>query len=256
LKIRSSFFLIFIFSGLFLYSQDSVNVKKYKIGDTNLTFHTTIYYPHPLSVTFINLHDDENTSVNAGLDFLSKYGGTLFQLQHTGKRNFTFKINEDSFSFDPNRIFTDTGLQATLQKQSFYRQDAFTEVKKIADSILINNVNDKKLIIALHNNTEDGLSILSFKRKGYEARNASRLYINLSMDPDDFIITTDATIFHYIKHRKINVVLQHPKPEDNGSLSVYAAKNKINYINVEAKHGYLEQQIKMLEALKDLIYRY
>jgi len=253
---RSFFFLLYIFSAKFLYSQDSVRVEQYAIGSDTLTFHTTIYYPHPPSVTFINLHDNENTSVDAGLDFLSKYGGTLLQLQHTGKRIFAYVMNEQTFSFDPNRIFTNAGLKATLEKQNAYREDAFKEVKNIADSILINYVNDKKLIIALHNNTEKGLNILSYKRKGLEAKNASRVYVNKFMDANDFILTTDASIFHYIKQRKINVVLQHHKPEDDGSLSVYAAKNKISYINVEAKHGHLKEQIKMLEALKDLIYRY
>ena len=248
--------LIVILFGQRIYSQDSVAVKKHLLGNDTLSLHISITYPHNSPVAFINLHDDENTSVDAGLDFLSKYGGTLLQLQHTGKRNFSFKLNEQSYSFDPNRIFTNAGLKATLEKQSAYREDAFWIVKKIADSILINYVNDKKLIITLHNNTEDGLSVISYKRKGYEAKNASRVYVNNLMDANDFILTTDASIFHYVKQRKINVVLQHLKPEDDGSLSVYAAKNKIRYINVEAKHGHLEEQIKMLEALRDLIYRY
>ena len=253
---RLFFILIFIFKTACSFSQDSINIKKYTIGNDTLALHISITYPHNAPVVFINLHDDENTSVDAGLDFLSKYGGTLLQLQHTGKRNFAFVMNEQSYSFDPNRIFTNTGLKATLEKQTAYREDAFSEVKHIADSILINYVNDKKLIIALHNNTEGGLSILSYKRKGYEAKNASRVYVNNLMDANDFILTTDASVFHYVKQRKINVVLQHHKPEDDGSLSVYAAKNKIRYINVEAKHGHLEEQIQMLEVLKDLIYRY
>ncbi len=253
---RSFLLIITIFFSKLLYPQDSVRIEQHTIGSDTLNFHTTIYYPHPTSVIFINLHDNENTSVDAGLDFLSKSGGTLLQLQHRGSRNFTFVINEQLFSVDPNRIFTNPGLKATLEKQTAYREDAFKQVRNIADSILIKYVKDKKLIIALHNNTEKGLNILSYKRKGLEAKNASRVYVNNVMDVNDFIITTDASIFHYLKQRKINVVLQHPKPEDDGSLSVYAAQNKISYINVEAKHGHLEQQIKMLEALRDMIYRY
>jgi hypothetical protein len=52
------------------------------------------------------------------------------------------------------------------------------------------------------------------------------------------------------------VVLQHHRPQDDGSLSVYAAKKKIPYINIEALHGHLDEQIRMLETLKDIIFRY
>ena len=226
------------------------------MGDNTLTFHQVLYYPHSPSVSFINLHDDENTSVDAGQDFVSRYGGTLLQLQHSGKRHFAFMLNGRSFSFDPNRIFTPAGLRATLQKQGIYSEDAAYEVKKMANSLLMNYVDEKKLVIALHNNTERGLSILSYKKGGLEGKNAARVYVNSSMNPHDFMLTTDASFFHYLKRKKINVVLQHNKPADDGSLSVYAAKMKIPYINIEALHGHEEEQIKMLEVLKDIIFRY
>ena len=253
---RTCFHLIFIFTVQYCYSQDSVTIKKYDIGDNALTFHRAIYYPHTEAVSFINLHDDENTSVEAGLDFLSRYGGTLLQLQHGGQRFFRFMLNGQSFAFDPNRIFTPAGVRATLQKQGLYREDAANEIKKVADSLLIQYVDDKKLVIALHNNSERGLSILSYKKGGFEAKNAARLYINRAMNPHDFILTTDVSFFNYIKRKKINVILQDQRPADDGSLSVYAAQKKIPYINIEALHGHLIEQIRMLDALKDIIFRY
>lgn len=253
---RTCFLLNFIFIVQFSYSQDFVNINKLNIGNEILNFHTATYYPYSSAVSFINLHDDENTSVEAATDFLSKYGGALLQLKHTGKRNFNFILNGQSFSFDPNRIFTDKGIKATLEKQSVYQHAAAIEVKKLADSLLKKYVDDKKLVIALHNNTERGLSILSYKTGGFEARNAARVYINPSMNPHDFMLTTERSFFHYLKQRKLNVVLQHHKPADDGSLSVYAAKKKIRYINVEALRGHLDVQVKMLEAIKDIIYRY
>lgn len=256
MKICSSIFLISIFSGLHLYSQDSVNIKKYYIGTDTLTFHLTIYYPHDTSVSFINLHDNENTSVDAGKDYLSRYGGSLMQLQHSGKRYFTFRLNDQTFGFDPNRIFTEPGIKATLQRQGLYSKAAATEVKKVADSLLINYIDNKKLVLALHNNTERGLSILSYKKGGFEFKNASKVYINRLMNPHDFILTTDPNIFHNLKRKKINVVLQRHNPQDDGSLSVYAAKKRIPYINIEALHGHLDEQIRMLETLKDIVDRY
>jgi hypothetical protein len=253
--IRNIFSLLLLFSSV-VHSQDSVSIKKYLLGNDTLTFHLTLYYPHSEALTFINLHDDENTSVEAGLDFLSRYGGALLQLQHGGKRIFNFSIDSLQYSFDPNRIFTENGVRATLEKRGSYSDAAASQVKNIADSILVNYVNDKKLVIALHNNTEKGLSILSYKKGGFEAENAAKIYFNRRTSPHDFILTTDETIFrHLIKH-KINTVLQHPQPTDDGSLSVYAAKNNIAYINIEALHGHFNEQVKMLEAIKNIIFRY
>jgi len=256
LKVHLLFITSFILFSGFCFSQDAVTVEKYTVGDSVLTFHVTMYYPHSPSVSFINLHDDENTGVDAGLDFLSKYGGKLLQLQHSGKRHFTFTLTDQSFSFDPNRIFSEKGLRATLENQSMFREDAAIEVKRVADSLLINHVNDKKLVVALHNNSERGLSVISYLKGGPEAVNAARVYRNPAMNPHDFMLTTDKSLYHHLKHKKFNVVLQHHNPVDDGSLSVYAAKMKIPYINIEALQGHLEEQVKMLEAIKDIIYRY
>lgn len=248
--------LLFILIGHYSLSQDSVSISKYTIGEDTLGLHLTVYYPHTSSVGFINLHDDENTSVEAGIDFISKYGGSLLQLQHSGKRRFTSLVNADTFSFDPNRIFTESGIRETLTRKGIYQENAAFAVKNLADSILKNFVDDKKLVIALHNTRERGLSILSYIRGGFEYKNAARVYMNRSMDPHDFVLTTEAQVYHHLKRKKINVVLQHPTPGDDGSLSVYAARKKIPYINVEALHGHFEEQVRMLEALKDIIFRY
>lgn len=253
---RSRFLFFFVFIGTYSCSQDSVNVTKYNIGTDTLTFLVSIYYPHSSQVSFVNLHDDENTSVEAGLIYISKYGGSLLQLQHSGKRRINFMFNNRASSFDPNRIFTPEGIRATLERDGEYEEGVASEVKKVADSILINYVNGKKLVIALHNNTENGLSILSYKKRGGEAVNAAKVYINKEMDPHDFILTTGNVIYHHLKRNKINAVLQHQEPEDDGSLSVYAGKNNIPYVNVEALHGHLDEQVKMLEVLKDIILQY
>src|SRR5687768_13877565 len=153
-------------------SQYSTNISKYGIGNDTFNFHLTVYHPNTSTVSFINLHDDENTGAKACEYFIAKYGGSLLQLQHTGNRHFTFKLNGQSFSFDPNRIFTSKGLKATLTKLSVYREDAATEIRKFADIILKNYVDDKRLVITLHNNTENGLSILNYGKGQYGAKNA------------------------------------------------------------------------------------
>ena len=185
---RTHLVLLFILIGHYSLSQDSVSIIKYNIGEDTMGLHLTVYYPHSSSVGFINLHDDENTSVEAGIDFLSKYGGSLLQLQHSGKRRFTSLVNADTFSFDPNRIFSELGIKETLTRKGIYRANAATAVQNLADSILKNYVDDKKLVIALHNTKERGLSILSYKKGGFEYKNATKVYINRSMNPHDFVL--------------------------------------------------------------------
>lgn len=234
-------------------AQDSVKVQYNILGNDTLIFHTTVYYPHNAAVAFINLHDDENTSVEAGLDFISRYGGTLFQLQHKGDRIVDFNVDSLRYGFDPNRIFTDAGRGATLKKHGGSQDSAAVQVKKIADSILAQQVNGREWVVALHNNSERGLNIRSYKKGGSEYGNATKVFVSRTAHPHDFILTTEHKVYHHLKQKGINVVLQHREPADDGSLSVYAARNGIRYINIEALQGHLQEQVKMLEAIKDII---
>ena len=53
-------------------------------------------------LSFINLHDDENTSVLAAVSVIDSLGGQLIQLKHSGKRNVEFRLNGRNYEFDPN----------------------------------------------------------------------------------------------------------------------------------------------------------
>src|SRR5262245_64210976 len=66
---------------------------------------------------FCNLHDDENTSVEAGLVALRR-GGRLVELRHAGKRDIAFRLDGGDFAVDPNRIFTAEGVRRTLANLS------------------------------------------------------------------------------------------------------------------------------------------
>src|SRR5688572_25360199 len=109
---RVCLLLIYFFLSRCSTSQHSISISEYGVGNDTFNFHLTVRPPYSSAVSFINLHDDENTSVKAGEHFISEYGGSLLQLQHTGKRNFSFMLNGQTFSFDPNRIFTSNGLKA------------------------------------------------------------------------------------------------------------------------------------------------
>ena len=67
--------------------------------------------------TFIALHENETASVAAYLDIASSLPNTaLFRLNQFGQRNLRYKTNDNTYHFDPNRIFSLVGIKNTLLK--------------------------------------------------------------------------------------------------------------------------------------------
>ena len=111
---------------------------------------------------FCNLHDDENTAVEAGLVELRCSGGRLVELQHGGRRDITFRLAGGTFAVDPNRIFTAEGARQTLAKRSRRTTTAEHAVERFARELLsIYAIERADVVIALHNNTEGRYSALS-----------------------------------------------------------------------------------------------
>ncbi|HOK47837.1 MAG TPA: hypothetical protein PLK67_17965, partial [Bryobacteraceae bacterium] len=66
----------------------------------------------------VNLHEDEQTSVQAALDVIRRVGGEIVKLRHSGERLIRFQIEGKEYAVDPNRIFTPAGCRATLERYS------------------------------------------------------------------------------------------------------------------------------------------
>jgi hypothetical protein len=110
-----------------------------------------------------------------------------------------------------------------------------------------------RLIIAVHNNTDEKYSIKSYEKGEDLGKDAKLVNTNLKTDVDDFFFVTDKNIFKFLKEKNLNVALQdNVNVTDDGSLSVYCGNYKIPYINVEGEHGHLPEQIKMLEILQEI----
>jgi hypothetical protein len=204
---------------------------------------------------YVNLHDDENTSAQAGLNVLKRTGGRLVELRHSGQRDLTFTLEGKEFRVDANRIFTDAGIRATLQKQSRYAENAARSVSRFAEALLaVYQLDGADAVIALHNNSEGNYSAFSYAGGGNFARDAEAVFIRKGSDPDDFFFVTERSVFEGLKLRGYNVVLQdNSRVTDDGSLSVYCGKARVRYINVEAKHGHLKEQTQMILDLKELL---
>jgi hypothetical protein len=94
--------------------------------------------------------------------------------------------------------------------------------------LIADYIDSSNLIISLHNNMDSSLSILSYNNEQMINLGLSKVFINPLMDADDFILTTNTSLFYRIKEKNINVAWENVDAiEDDGSLSVYAASRNI-----------------------------
>jgi hypothetical protein len=210
-------------------------------------------------VWFIHVHEDENTAVQAAMEFIdSVKEGCFVTMQHGMGRNVSFNMGKTKFTFDPNRIYTDAGRKATLQKFGAYNDSSFIAVTKLAQLFVSKFIDTNRLVVALHNNTnEGGLTIKAYQKGGAYANDAAKVFVNKKQDIDDFFYTTSEKAFDFFKKRGFNVMLQNNATvTDDGSLSVYAGMKHIDYVNIEAEHGKKEQQKIMLGAVREYIQTY
>lgn len=200
------------------------------------------------SVLLYNMHDNENTSALAGRIISSNYGGQYYEMAHNGDRNIEFSVGEDTLWIDPNRIYTDAGIWQQLERNENSDTAVFELVAEWRDSVLsILRINERSLVIALHNNTNKYYSLASYTAGGEYELEADTTYTGSIRDMDDFYFVTDTVIFNILSSGRYHVVLQaNETATDDGSLSVYCAKLGIPYINVEAQHHHLVRQVKML----------
>lgn len=207
------------------------------------------HYP----VLFINVHENEITSVEAFNAFDPAKKFPFVWLKHLGTRRIYFNHREQVFSIDPNRIFSHDGIVATLAQDSVSNRKAERMAKALAHEIL-KFVNRSGWVLSLHNNTPDNYSILSYLEGGSESINAAAVYVNPEMDPDDFIYTTDLRLFDGLKDKRINVILQdNVNCFNDGSLSVYCGARAIPYANVEAEDGHFDEQLRLIKSAMEII---
>ena len=105
-------------------------------------------------------------------------------------------------------------------------------------------------VVALHNNTPERYGANSYAPGQEYAQDAAAVHLVPGSDLDDFFFVTEHGIYQALVELGFNVVLQNNAAvTDDGSLSVYCGQHRIPYVNVEAQHGHLRQQIDMLTSL-------
>jgi hypothetical protein len=225
----------------------------FQLGDRQI--HAVVHQIQRAIPTMLNVHEDETTSVAAGKASIEERGGRLIELAHSGGRLVTFGLAGETFTFDPNRIFSDTGITETLKKHSSYSTAAHAEIKAFVDAYLRHFALDQEpVIIALHNTLDGIFSIESFLPKDWLGHNAASVHISKQRNKFDFFYVTENEHFDFLKQRNFNVVLQdNANVMDDGSLSVHFARKGIPYINVEAEMTHLEEQMEMLRTVREMV---
>ncbi len=213
-----------------------------------------VYQGSGPGLTFVNLHDNENTSAEAAKVHIRGHGGRLVELVHGRGREVVIRRRGSLHRFDPNRMFTEDGLRQTL-KYFHNLNPANTAIaadfaKQLASIV---NIEKDKAIIAVHNNTPGRLTIKDFQPGQWYGDDAREVFINPAEDPDDFFFTNSLTLFRALRTLRYNVALMAFDPPDRGTLGNYVNHVGGIYILVEAEHGHLDRQIRMLEDVGTLL---
>jgi serine/threonine protein kinase len=232
----------------------SANSLRYssRLGDKSFNI---LHYGKEMAIAhIISLHENERTGPEAYKSLNDVPGFDLFEISQSGNRLLEYGINNQSYRFDPNKIFSITGIQNTLKtSNSTYPENILSEISILADTIIniLRMNNSSNYIIALHNNTNDRKynTVNSY----YTSNDAIEVYSNPNEDPDDFYMVTVKNDFEFLKSENFNIVLQNENVKDDGSLSSYCARNGIPYINIGTKNGHRKKQMSMIEAAYSLI---
>ena len=202
---------------------------------------------------FVSLHDNENTSVIAFKEVSEQINRPiLIELQQNGGRNLKYGFNGKDYLIDPNRIFSEIGLENSLKKNNnTYPKEIIAPIKDFASKLLAIILPKSRLnyIVAIHNNSNDNFSVKYYAHSSI----AEKTYINPNEDVDDFFYVTERSDFEFFKSKKRNVILQSKNVFDDGSLSVYCGRNNLPYINIEAQDGHKEVQKQMIKEAYFLI---
>jgi hypothetical protein len=247
-----------------LLSQSAVQVKNssYSLpGNTKYTAHEKVYhyilgatqvsvlvahYGDRKNVVMLNLHDDEITSVEAARNVLQQSGGVLVNINNNYERLVSFTLRGKTYQFDPNRMFSRIGIMADLVKQNKVCNQAAVRAIEGFARFVLSKIPRTSTLIALHNNDHNNFSIYSYLKDEVLKKDVQAIYSNETHDVDNFFLTTDRKIFNTLRESGYNVILQHKKAVDDGSLSIYFGRRNKSYVNVEAETGQVKQQEQMI----------
>ncbi len=222
------------------------------LGNTAVTVQVS-QYGNNRNPFFLQLHHNETTAGQAAKEVLQESGGTLVSIENNKDRYISFSLNRKRYFFDPNRMFSKKGIRENLLLLSRYHSAAAAEIEDFAKALTGKLHSDT--VIALHNNTNGKYSVLNYRSDKTLRQMQEDWFRNTETDVDDFLITTNRSVFEALKEKNVSVVLEHNNfPVDDGSLSIYLGKKGKTYVNVEAEYGHLTEQKEMINFLLETLF--
>jgi len=253
----------------------SNTTKTLLLGETVVKIN--IYENNPVEITFFAPHYNERPGAEAAKKIIAEKGGRLIEIESldaskNSLRNLKFQSRNESYSIDPNRIFTVNG-----RKCSNFTPQIDELIIKFADDLLkIIRPDEHHInipIVAVHNNQDvdekelgvrnRDLTANAFTKSGaYDAQSRGVYLSNSETDEDNFVFLSSPVFLSFFAEKDFNVVVQKSAKQlfsencavDDGSLSVYFGQRTIPYINLEAdiKNGSFRQR-QMLETVYSLV---
>src|SRR5687767_9909565 len=147
------FILIISLAFFFPLFAQRTEIEIFWLQKTPVKLELTKYGSNSEKILFLNVHENESTSVSAAKDYLKTRNAYFMMIKHNGNRNLSFVLKGVKYQFDPNRMFTKAGRIANLKLlNGKYTNAAEETIEEFSDKI-IKRVKDARIVIALHNNT-------------------------------------------------------------------------------------------------------
>ena len=259
-------FLLLIMSPFLLWGEKKENLFEY----SEYLLLKTVEDPREIDIKWIQIHANETEALKTMFWALERFGGYSYQVINHKKwpqREIKDQVEGKRFYYDPNRIFSDKGINETLlfynaiffqkkKKTQKLKKKAAEKLKKIQKFFLEKLDFDPEVyLIALHNNmNKTEFSLEKYLKKPYSL--FYQVYQNENENPKNFFIVVEENAFMFFKSRKENVIWLQKADEkmDEGSLGFYCKKNGFPYLNIETRFGDFEKQKKMVEEAVFFIY--
>lgn len=266
--------LIFLLLSQIIALPEQPNIKLEIIGQASDNPNWAFFAPH----------ENENVANDYVIQQIQQHGGVFVILRQEGKRLLHIDVDPFQVKIDPNRIYTEQGrrkniikLNPKLRSNTYVFQRAMRRSADLAQWIVsaLGGADSARIWVAIHNNTEgykgdnkQGIGDVSIQRYGYKLAEGASFLMMVSKqqgDEDDLFFVTEKRDFIAMQRFGYNAVLQHPQVvsdplEDDGSLSVYAQKQGIRYINIEAErstadfgNNHLAEQKQMVDFVFSLL---
>ena len=239
-------------------------------------------YPGAAGAVFFAPHENEHVGNPHLIARLRERGGRFYILRQAGSRHIALRIMERRIEIDPNRIFTPAGARQTVARlnpdlDEHLAREAGNMAHRLGRFILTQLIpgDTRAAVVAIHNNTDGydgdgkgGRGTVSIDRYADRLAAGAGYLIEAHRgkgDEDDLFFINHPDDSEAMKRAGWHHVLQNPAvavdpDEDDGSLSVYAEKIGVRYINIEAQRAdddgtgrnHRKVQVEMIDFVLDL----